>query len=169
MVSENPNKININYFRNEEADWHHVNSVNYDPQTGYILLSVPEFGEFWVIDRNTTIEEAAGPEGDLLYRWGNPRAYDKGNESDQKLFYQHTVEWITDGPQKGKIIIFNNGSERQPEEYSSVVILDPFNESGEFQKLQLTWQDNLDLDLPQVVISKYTAPTFKKWLTASSS
>lgn len=33
-----------------------------------------------------------------------------------------------------------------------------------FQKLQVSWKDNLKLDFPMVVVSKYTSPKFKNWL-----
>src|SRR5262249_61664741 len=77
-------------------DWTHVNAVAYNPALDQIMLSVPEFGELWVIDHGTTKAEAAGHKGgrygkggDLLYRWGNPRAYRAGTVRDQKLFSQH--------------------------------------------------------------------------------
>ena len=61
-----------------------------------IMLSVFEFSELWVIDHSTKTAEAAiheggrsGKGGDLLYRWGNPRAYRAGTVKDQKLFGQH--------------------------------------------------------------------------------
>ena len=33
-------------------------------------------------------------EGDYLYRWGNPQAYGRGNNSDHLLGDQHSVNWI---------------------------------------------------------------------------
>ena len=38
-----------------------------------------------------------GKGGDLLYRWGNPRAYRAGTAKDQKLFGQHNTHWIPKG------------------------------------------------------------------------
>ncbi len=35
--------------------------------------------------------------GDLLYRWGNPQAYDAGSADDQTLFLQHDAQWIRPG------------------------------------------------------------------------
>jgi hypothetical protein len=98
-------------------DWTHVNSVAYHAKLDQILLSSREFSEIWVIDHSTTTAEAAGHAGgrggkggDLLYRWGNPRAYRAGTKADQKLFHQHDVHWITEGlPGAGHILLFNNG------------------------------------------------------------
>lgn len=91
-------------------------------------MSVYAFGEFWILDHSTTIAEAAshsggrsGKGGDLLYRWGNPHAYRAGTKADQKLFHQHNAHWIAKGlPGEGHLLLFNNGSGRPGENYSSV-------------------------------------------------
>ncbi len=64
-----------------EPDWTHINGVDYNPELDQIVMSVHGFSEFWIIDHSTTTAEAAGHQGgrsgkggDLLYRWGNPRA-----------------------------------------------------------------------------------------------
>ena len=133
VVENNPGKIDINYRYNDGADWNHLNSIHFDEESNLIVLSTPFFNEIWIIDRNTTTEEAQGVKGDLLFRWGNPATYGQGIATDQKLFFQHTVEFIDEGlPYEGKIIIFNNGRGRTPEEFSSVDILDPFDEFGDF-------------------------------------
>src|SRR5262249_38315392 len=77
---------------------------------------------------STTKAEAAGHKGgrggkggDLLYRWGNPRAYRAGTKADQKLFMQHNAHWIPKGyPGEGHLLLFNNGNGRQGGNYSSV-------------------------------------------------
>jgi len=62
-----------------------------------------------------------GKGGDLLYRWGNPRAYRSGTKADQKLFNQHNAHWIKKGlPGVGHRLLFNNGPERPGGGYSSV-------------------------------------------------
>ncbi len=74
------------------------------------------YSEVWIIDHSTTTEEAAGTSGglygkggDLLYRWGNPEAYDRGSSNDQILHYQHDPTWIPEAfAQGGKILLFNN-------------------------------------------------------------
>lgn len=85
------------------------------------MLSPKHYGELWIIDHSTTKEEAAGHRGgnsgkggDLLYRWGNPRAYRRGTTYNQQLFWQHNTHWIASGlPGAGNILIFNNGDEFQ--------------------------------------------------------
>ena len=60
----------------------------------------------------TAAEGPSGKGGDLLYRWGNPRAYRAGTPDDQRLFWQHNPQWIAPGlPGAGNILIFNNGHE----------------------------------------------------------
>ena len=62
-------------------DWTHCNGVAYNPTLDQLMVSVHNFSELWIIDHSTTTAEAAGHKGgrsgkggDLLYRWGNPRA-----------------------------------------------------------------------------------------------
>jgi Arylsulfotransferase (ASST) len=110
------------------ADWMHSNAVAYNADLDQVLLNVLEFNEFWIIDHSTTTAEAAGHKGgkygqggDLLYRWGNPRAYRAGTTKDQKLFGQHNTHWIPKGCLgEGHLLIFNNGSRRTGGAYSSV-------------------------------------------------
>ena len=72
--------------------------------------------------------------GDLLYRWGNPRAYGHGDADDQRLFWQHQTHWIPPGlPGGGNILVFNNGWEFPGNErfYSSVdEIIPPVDSHG---------------------------------------
>jgi len=111
-----------------EADWMHSNSIAYHPELDLIALSVRRFSEAWVIDHSTTTAEAAthaggrhGKGGDLLYRWGNPRAHGAGGDADQKLFVQHHVQWVPQGfPGAGNFICFNNGEKRADGDYSSI-------------------------------------------------
>lgn len=138
VVADHPEKINLNHTQGRGgADWHHINSIDYNEELDQILLSVRNFSEIWVIDHSTTTEEAAGSTGgrygkggDLLYRWGNPAAYDRGNTNDQTLFVQHDAEWLD----SGNILIFNNGQGRTDGNYSSVdEITPPINSDGSYQ------------------------------------
>ena len=70
--------------------------------------------EIYVIDHSTTTEEAAGHSGglsgkggDILYRWGNPQNYQRGNSQDQILISQHSVNWIWDIILQEKTIIIS--------------------------------------------------------------
>lgn len=134
VISEHPEKININHLdATELEDWMHTNSVDYNEQRDEIMLSVHDFNEIWIIDHNTTTEEAAGEAGDLLYRWGNPEAYDQGTEEDRMLFLQHDARWIDPGvPGAGRITVYNNGLERTPT-YSEVMMINaPFDNDGNY-------------------------------------
>jgi hypothetical protein len=138
VVADHPELIDLNYSsasaRPGDADWNHVNAIDYNAEFDQILLSVRNFSEIWVVDHNTTTAEAAGHSGDLLYRWGNPAAYDAGDSSDQQLFVQHDAHWIPAGyPGAGHILVFNNGTGRPGGDYSSVdEIVPPVDGSGHY-------------------------------------
>jgi hypothetical protein len=133
-VSAHPELVNINYFPGlaNTPDWIHLNSIDYNPDLDQILVSSHVFSEVWIVDHSTTTAEAAshaggnsGKGGDLLYRWGNPQAYKRGNPSTKKFFGQHHATWIPSGyPNAGKILVFNNGLNR-PGTYSSIDIIEP--------------------------------------------
>ena len=131
-VAGHPGRIDINYnIRLGHRDLFHLNSIDYDPVLDQIMLSSRHYSELWIIDHNTTTEEAAGTKGDLLYRWGNPQAHGAGGYQDQQLFMQHDAHWIPSGlPGAGNVLIFNNGGEShwQGRDYSSIdeIALPPF-------------------------------------------
>ena len=136
-IAGHPERIDINYPRRgvEIKDWAHINALDYNPLLNQIMMTVRHFSELWIIDHNTTTEEAAGPKGDLLYRWGNPRAYGNGDPQDQQLLWPHNAHWIPPGmPGAGNILIFNNGKEARPwrRYYSSVdeIILPSFEDNA---------------------------------------
>lgn len=114
--------------RNSSPDWNHTNSIAYNAELDQIVLSVLGFNEIWIIDHSTTTKQAAGHSGgrsgkggDLLYRWGNPKAYRNGTTRDQRLFAQHDAHWIPAGlPGAGRIMVFNNGRGRRGTDYSSI-------------------------------------------------
>jgi hypothetical protein len=125
-----------------KSDFTHFNSIDYDEELDQILMGSRYLNEIFIIDHNTTIQEArghtggtSGKGGDILYRWGNPLNYHAGNSSDQQLYAQHDAKWIEDGLQgEGNILIFDNGVGREGDDYSSVVeiILPPIDENGNY-------------------------------------
>lgn len=132
MISNHPELVDINYFKNSDPDWIHVNSIDYNAELDQIMITCHHLNEVWVIDHGTTTAEAAshsggkrGKGGDLLYRWGNPQVYQMGNSMSQKFYGQHNAHWIPksfkDG---GSIMVFNNGLGRFPS-FSSVEIFTP--------------------------------------------
>ena len=116
VVADNPHRININYNPASNGDIMHANGFDYDEAKDIIYLSVNFFSEVWVIDHSTTTAEAAsstggnyGKGGDLIYRFGNPRAYDNpmGEVRGDRNHYPNLLE---DGVQgEGNILLYVNG------------------------------------------------------------
>lgn len=141
IVSDHPELLDINFTTNKKPDWAHLNSIDYNEEKDQILISSRTLGEIWIIDHSTTTKEASthkggrsGKGGDILYRWGNPQSYKRGNENDQKLFGQHDAQWIQkDLLGAGNILIFNNGDGRPEGEYSSIEeIILPLDNNGNY-------------------------------------
>jgi len=117
ILKEHPERVNINYKLHRatgllipiEWDLFHANSIDYNAELDQILLTIKHFGEIWVIDHSTTTEEAkgsiggiSGKGGDLLYRYGNPTAYNAGSPKDRLLFAPHDAQWIKKGSKSKK-------------------------------------------------------------------
>jgi hypothetical protein len=148
----------------KNPDWMHVNAVTYNADLDQIAMSSPSFNEIWIIDHSTTRDEARGHTGgrrrrggDILYRWGNPRAYKNGTKSDQRLFGQHNIQWIPKGLSgEGHLLVFNNGSGRTPEQYSSVdEFIPPTDKDGNYTR------ESRGPFGPAEAAWSYTAPTQK--------
>ena len=114
-VANNPQRININYFINGNGDFMHANGIDYDTDKDIIYISVNYFSEIWAIDHSTTINEASSPSGgnynkggDLLYRFGNPSAYN--NTLGTRTFYNnHFPNLLENGvPGSGNILVYGN-------------------------------------------------------------
>jgi len=157
-VSQHPELININYFSGPPTsyDWLHFNSIDYNDSLDQILISSHNLCEVFVIDHSTNTLQAASHAGgnsnhggDILYRWGNPQVYGRGNPSNKKLYSQHHASWIPYSyPSGGKILVFNNGLNRPAGNYSSIDMIEPpvdangnYNISGNnaFLPTTLTW------------------------------
>ncbi len=137
VVQTSPGKMNLNYYIGDPSitglDWIHLNSVDYNEELDQVVVGSRHISEIWIIDHSTTTEEAAtsqggnsGKGGEILYRYGNPIVYKRGNEDDQMFFGQHNIQWIPgDYPGGGELIVFNNGQGRPEGNYSSVDVLKP--------------------------------------------
>jgi hypothetical protein len=141
IVANNPQKINVNYLASTDEDWLHFNSIDYNKALDQIMISNRNFCEFFIIDHSTTSAQAATRSGGrynhggrLLYRWGNPQAYNIGAEPEKKLYRQHHAQWIKRGLfDAGNIMVFNNGLERPGGNYSSLeIIKPPIDETGSY-------------------------------------
>lgn len=133
VISEHPELIDLNYPHGVgNVDVFHANAIDYNVERDQIVINFRNYDEFYIIDHSTTTEEAAGHSGgnagmggDILYRYGNPAAYDRGEESDRKFFQQHGANWGESGTYKNSIVIFNNGTTRPQGFFSSVEIITP--------------------------------------------
>jgi len=150
IIAENQRRIDLNWDTNDgKADWHHMNSIDYNPDLDQIMLSVPQYNEIWVIDHTTTTEQAAGSTGgltnhggEIIYRVGNQQAYGQGDSTNQILYYQHDAHWLLDFPLShplyGQIACFNNrvGSDFSTAEIFPSAWMDYLSD---YQMFQETW------------------------------
>lgn len=111
-IVNNPQLLNVNY--NAKKDWIHMNGIDYNPILDQIAISSHNLNEWYIIDHSTTTTEAAshaggfaGKGGDILYRWGNPAAYQASGTT--YLNVTHDAHWIPEGvPNAGWLVGFNN-------------------------------------------------------------
>lgn len=111
-IVNNPGKFNINY--SLQKDWLHMNGIDYNPILDQIVISSHNLNEWYVIDHSTTTAQAAtnaggnsGMGGDILYRWGNPPAYQA--TGTKILNVTHDAHWIKEGvPNAGYLVGVNN-------------------------------------------------------------
>ena len=148
VVADHPELIDINFEAYGTSgpggggrDWMHCNGIDYNPDLDQIVLSSRHLSEIYVIDHSTTTEEAAGHTGgnsgkggDILYRYGNPLAYDRGSAADRKFYKQHNATWVPTGyPNEGNLMVFNNGNARPGGSHSSIdMIVPPIDANGNY-------------------------------------
>ena len=146
------------------ADWVHVNSVDFNDETGHVVINPKHFSNFIVVDHDKTfvsttdfsqnIAAAAGPDGDIIYRWGNPSSYNAGaapgwlSEGDSQMYGSHNIQFIrpyhwqrphlatdtwpdpatmsgTALPGAGNFIIFDNGCYNPTRTGSRILEINP--------------------------------------------
>jgi len=141
VIADHPELVDINY-GNIGPSWDHANAVDYNPRLDQILYSARSMNEVYIIDHSTTTAEAAGHTGgrsgkggDILYRWGNPQVYHRGDVGDQYYYGVHGANWIDPGlPGTDNILTFNNGNRPgSANDYSSVEeIIPPVDAYGNY-------------------------------------
>ena len=120
-----------------QLDWNHFNAVSLN-QYGEILLSSRNWNEIYIIEW--------GEDRDLLYRWGNPQTY--GGIGEQIFFAQHGVNQIPIGyPGEGNIIVFNNMSNQEVENGSSIIM--EFTPNLETLEGEIVWTFEEDFYSPK--------------------
>ena len=148
-VGTGPGQFDINALQDpiieSSQDWTHGNTVEYDALNDYILTNFRNFGELYVIDHGASfipgdpaqsIANAAGPLGEVIFRWGNPSAYGAGDaprfndDGDQQLFGSHCAVFLGTGDntnfgKAGDILVFDNGWHRPEGNRSRAVIITP--------------------------------------------
>jgi len=118
-IKDAPWRINVN--TGTGGSWLHFNGMDYNKDLDVIMVSASFFSEVWLINHNTTTQEARGPKGDLIYRFGNPQMYGAGDATDQTLFFNHSPHWIPLGLRgDGHVLVFDNGRFRPAPQYSTV-------------------------------------------------
>lgn len=163
VVADHPELININYTNGTGfSDWTHFNAIDYNTELDQLIVSCPTFNEIWIIDHSTTTAEAAshsgglsGKGGDLLFRWGNPAAYNQGDSTDRMLGFQHDIHWMDkelpiNHPDRKKLMLFNN---RRFPGVSNANIIAPV-----FDTINWEYQKTGNVYLPTDFEYSYTTP-----------
>ena len=150
-VSEHPELIDFNYVvrPNNKKDYLHANSIDYNAEKDLIMVSVRAMDEIWVIDHSSgemaSLHEGGryNRGGDIIFRWGNPKAYSSHGDTTQTLVGQHDAHWLLQGKYKGNIMVFNNGRD-SIKPWSSVdiikIVLPDTSSLETTTKAQLLWR-----------------------------
>jgi hypothetical protein len=118
QINQNPNRINFSYNNFSNGDIMHANGIDYDEDKDVIYMSVNFYSEVWVIDHSTSTLQAAATSGgtynkggDLIYRFGNPTAYN--HSFGERIFHNnHFPNLIEeDVPGKGNMLVYGNGTD----------------------------------------------------------
>jgi hypothetical protein len=149
VLSEHPERFNLNWGSGITGDFTHQNALDYNQTLDQIVVNNDRMGELYVINHGGTFVVgdfeaskalAAGPKGDILFRWGHPWLYGAGeapsynpdgdvtSEGDRLLFHHHDTQWIKEGlPGEGNFLIFENGSRRAGPHRSELIEVNPYD------------------------------------------
>ncbi len=148
VLAEHPERFNLNWGSGVSGDFTHQNALDYNRPLDQIVVNNDRMGELYVIDHGGTFVVgdfeasralAAGPKGDIIFRWGHPWLYGAGeapsyntdgdvtSEGDRMLFHHHDTQWIKAGlPGEGNFLIFENGSRRPGFHRSEILEVNPY-------------------------------------------
>jgi hypothetical protein len=160
-LGDGPGQFNINAETDplviSDADWTHGNTVEYDPVSGMLMTNFRNWGETFLIDHAGTfvagdpaasIAAAAGPAGEVIFRWGSPATYGAGDpprfndDGDQQLFGSHCAVFLGTGDNfnfgtYGNILIFDNGWNRPQGNRSRSVEIAP--NMADWEATEVVW------------------------------
>lgn len=149
-IHEHPERLDFNFDVNNDQnpDYYHFNGIDYHPDLDLIIVSCRNFSEVFILDHSTTTAEASGGTGgtlgkggDLLYRAGNPYAYQHGLQEEKYFYGQHDPRWLmNDGDQIAAFSLYNNGIGRSDGFYSTIDEINP-----NFDILNATFDYDSDL------------------------
>lgn len=162
VVKNSPGKLDVGKLTDQQTslskaagidnDWTHCNSLDYNEDLDHIVVNSKHMSEFYVIDHGKTfvagdpeqsVQNAAGPDGDFIYRFGKPSRYAQGtdpgflNEGNQQIYGAHNVQWIKQASHKngpelpgaGNFLIFSNGCYCPKDYHSEVFEINPYLKS----------------------------------------
>ena len=132
VVSEHPEKIDLNYYDYENGDLMHANGLHYDSQRNVIYVSVNFYSEIWVVPHQYDSVNTKTELGDLSFRFGNPSTY---NGQGRRLFFNnHHPSLVTlDTKTLNHFLIYMNGIKNK----QSIVY--EFKLPSEFESNPLNW------------------------------
>ena len=152
-IADYPGRLNVNLpGRPVRRDWLHLNAMDYNQDLDQVMFDTVQ-GEVYIVDHGNTfvpgdpeasLALAAGPKGDLLYRFGDPARYGQGDPprvledwtmsspGHKQIGGVHDIQWIDEGlPGAGNLLLFNNAQylfERMPQSY--VFEINPYLDAG---------------------------------------
>lgn len=143
VVADNPNKVDLNYTYSsrDDGDLFHFNGLTVDEENDLIYVTVNFYSEVWVIDHSTTTEEASSDTGgtydkggDLVYRFGNPEAYDNvGDVTLNRVHYPNLLE-------SGNMLVYANEKYDSQSEVVEFALTPPYTlVAGQDNEPEVVW------------------------------
>lgn len=146
VVAEHPEKINLNYSLKENGDLMHANGLTYDQKRDVVYVSVNFYSEVWAIPHQFDTQKSKTESGDLVFRFGNPEAYDSLGE---RIFYNnhHPSLVDLDPNSKGNFLIYMNGFKEEKSKVYEFTLPPTFESDPQnWKSPEITWSFS-DLEL----------------------